>query len=66
VGLVTTKDLLDFQDKLTQARAAEVQALTTYNSDLADMRRVEGSLLSARNIIIERATSESAPWWARF
>lgn len=66
VGLVTTKDLLDFQDKLTQARAAEVQALTTYNSDLAEMRRVEGSLLSARNIVIERATSESAPWWARF
>jgi len=66
VGLVTTKDLLDFQDKLTQARGAEVQALTTYNSDLAEMRRVEGSLLSARNVMIERATPEAAPWWARF
>jgi outer membrane protein TolC len=66
VGLVTTKDLLDFQDKLTQARGAEVQALTAYNSDLAEMRRVEGSLLSARNIMIERATPEAAPWWARF
>ena len=66
VGLVTTKDLLDFQDQLTRARGAEVQALTAYNSDLAEMRRVDGSLLSARNVMIERATSEAAPWWARF
>jgi outer membrane protein len=66
VGLVTTKDLLDFQDKLTQARADEVQALTTYSSDLAEMRRVEGSLLSARNVLVERASPEAAPWWARF
>ncbi len=56
VGLVTTKDLLDCHDKLTQARATEVQALTTYNSDLAEMRRVEGTLLSALNVLIERAT----------
>ncbi len=66
VGLVTTKDLLDFQDQLTQARGAEVNALTRYNSDLAEMRRVEGSLLPARNIIIERASPEATPWWARF
>lgn len=66
VGLVTTKDLLDFQDKLTQARADEVQALTTYNSDLAEMRRVEGSLLRARNVLVERVSPEAAPWWARF
>lgn len=66
VGLVTTKDLLDFQDQLTQARGAEVLALTTYNSDLAEMRRVEGSLLSARNVMIERVSPEAAPWWARF
>ncbi len=66
VGLVTTKDLLDYQDQLTQARGAEVNSLTRYNSDLAEMRRVEGSLLSARNVMIERATPEAAPWWARF
>jgi outer membrane protein TolC len=66
VGLVTTKDLLDFQDQLTRARGAEVQALTAYNSDLAEMRRVDGSLLSARNVMIERATPEAAAWWARF
>lgn len=64
--MVTTKDLLDYHDKLTQARAAEVQALTTYNSDLAEMRRVEGTLLSALNVLIERATPEAAPRWVRF
>lgn len=52
--------------KAGRARAAEVQALTTYNSDLAEMRRVEVTLLSARNVLIERATQEAAPWWARF
>jgi outer membrane protein len=66
VGLATTKDLLDFQDRLTQARFAEVQALTAYNTDLAEMRRVEGSLLSARNVLIERVSLERAPWWASF
>lgn len=66
VGLATTKDLLDFQDKLTQARFREIDALTRYNTDLAEMRRVEGSLLSARNILIERITPEKAPWWAQF
>ena len=66
VGLVTTKDLLDYQDQLTRARGVEVQALTAYNSDLAEMRRVEGSLLSARNVMIERVAPEATPWWARF
>jgi outer membrane protein TolC len=66
VGLATTKDLLDFQDKFTQARFAEIQALTAYNTDLAEMRRVDGTLLSARNILIERIDPEQAPWWASF
>lgn len=66
VGLATTKDLLDFQDRLTLAQAAEVQALTAYNTDLAEMRRVEGTLMSARNVMIERVSPEHAPWWASF
>lgn len=66
VGLATTKDLLDFQDQLTQARFREINALTRYNIGLAEMRRVEGSLLSARNVLIERVTPEKAPWWASF
>ncbi len=66
VGLATTKDLLDFQDKLTQARFLEVEALTRYNTDLAELRRVEGTLLSNRNILVDRGNPEDAPWWAWF
>lgn len=66
VGLATTKDLLDYLERLTRAQFREVQALTEYNSDLARMRRVEGTLLTARNVLVERAEPESAPWWASF
>jgi outer membrane protein TolC len=66
VGLATTKDLLDFQQRLTRAREAEVLALTKYNTDLAELRRVEGRLLEARDIIVEKTGGEKAPWWARF
>jgi outer membrane protein TolC len=66
VGLATTKDLLDFQDKLTQARFAEVEALTRYNSDIAELHRVEGTLLSARNVIVDRGRPEDTPWYAWF
>lgn len=66
VGLGTTKDLLDYQNRLTQARTEEVLALTKYNSDLAEMRRVEGTILRERNVVVEREMPEKAPWWARF
>jgi outer membrane protein TolC len=66
VGLATTKDILDFQDQLTRARFLEVEALTQYNGDLAEMRRVDGTLLKARNVLIERVSPEKAPWWASF
>jgi outer membrane protein len=66
VGLATTKDLLDYADRLTRAQFAEIEALTRYNSDLAEMRRVDGTLLGARNILLERATPEKTPWWASF
>lgn len=66
VGLATTKDLLDYGDRLTRAQFAEVQALTAYNSDLAELRRVEGTLLSARNVVLESLKPEDAPWWASF
>lgn len=66
VGLATTKDLLDFQDQLTQAQAAEVQALTRYAIDLAELRRAEGTLLEARNVVLDVAPEDTVPWWARF
>jgi outer membrane protein len=66
VGLATTKDMLDFQNLLIRARFAEIQALTAYNSALAELRRADGTLLSARNVLIERVDAEKARWWASF
>jgi outer membrane protein len=66
VGLATTKDLIDFQDRLTQAQRAEVDALTGYNIELARFRFAQGTLLSDRNIVLERTEPEPPPWWARF
>lgn len=66
VGLATTKDLIDFQEQLTRAQQAEIAALTAYNTDLAELRRVEGTLLDYRNVQVRRADPEDTPWWARF
>ena len=67
VGLATTKDLIDFQDRLTQAQREEITALTTYNILLAELYFSEGTLLERRNVLLARnATPEAAPWWARF
>jgi HAE1 family hydrophobic/amphiphilic exporter-1 len=66
VGLATTKDLLDFQEKMLQARASEVEAVTGYNVALADLQRAEGTLLEERLILLQRPELEAAPWWARF
>jgi outer membrane protein len=66
VGLATTKDLIDFQDRLTQAERAEVQTLTEYNIELARLYRADGTLLRNRSIVLERDQPEPPPWWARF
>ncbi|MCX8071963.1 MAG: TolC family protein [Candidatus Binatia bacterium] len=66
VGLATTKDLLDYTEQLTRAQFAEAEALVRYNTDLAELRRVEGTLLQARNVIVEPPAEEKPSWWARF
>ncbi len=66
VGLATTKDLLDFQNQLTQAQAAEVQSLTGYNVDLARLRLAEGTLLESRNVVVDKGEDVPTPWWAHF
>ena len=45
VGIATTKDVLDFQDDLTQARGVELRAATDYNISLAELARAQGTLL---------------------
>ena len=66
VGLATTKDLIDFTDRLTQAQREEITALTTYNILLAQLYFSEGTLLERRNVLLARNIAESAPWYARF
>lgn len=66
VGLATTKDLLDFQTRLTSARAAEVQAKTDYAVSVARWRRAQGRLLLHYQIVLDEPGRRATPWFARF
>lgn len=66
VGLATTRDLIDYEERLTRAHQEEIAALTGYNTDLAELRRVDGTLLDYRNVQVRRAEPEDPSWWARF
>jgi outer membrane protein len=66
VGLATTKDILDFQQRLTAARAAEIRALIDYNVSLAALRQAEGTLLGQFNIVVDTLPPHPTPLWARF
>ncbi|MEO6025573.1 MAG: TolC family protein, partial [Candidatus Binatia bacterium] len=66
VGIATTKDVLDFQDDLTQARGIELQAATDYNISLAELARAQGTLLDQYSVVIEVPGKHFTPWWARF
>jgi HAE1 family hydrophobic/amphiphilic exporter-1 len=66
VGLATTKDILDFQSRLTAARAAEIQALIDYNVSLAALRQAEGTLLAQFNVVLDTLPPSPTPIWARF
>lgn len=66
VGMATTKDLLDFQTRLTEARAAEIQSQIDHAIALARWRRAEGQLLDHFQIIIDRPGVTPTPWFAWF
>jgi outer membrane protein TolC len=66
VGLSTTKDLLDFQSRVTAARAAETQALIDYNVSLAALRQAEGTLLTQFDVVLDALPPSPTPVWARF
>jgi outer membrane protein TolC len=65
VGMATTKDLLDFQTQLTEARFTEVQARVRHAIALARWRRAQGQLLSHYQIVLEHQ-KRSTPWFATF
>jgi outer membrane protein TolC len=66
VGMATTKDLLDFQTRLTTARASEVAAKIEHAIAVARWRRARGEILSHYQIVVEHPARHSPPWFARF
>ena len=66
VGLVTQKDVIDFQSRFLDAQGAELRAITDYNDSLSRLRLAEGALLGHYNIKVEAPKKESDPWWSRF
>jgi outer membrane protein len=66
VGLATTKDILDFQEDVTAARAAETGALIDYNVSLAALRRAEGSLLERFDVVVDALEPHPGTFWSKF
>ena len=52
-GKSTNFQVLELQDQLTQARAAEISALTAYNKSLQDFYYVEGTTLQRNKVLVE-------------
>lgn len=66
VGMVTTTDLLIFQDQVARARLAEIQAVIDYNNSLAALERAQGTLLERFNVTVADRGDTITPWWAKF
>lgn len=66
VGLATTKDLLDYQQRLTSARSAEIRALIDYNVSLTSLRATGGALLGDYDIVLDSLPPAPTAIWARF
>ena len=66
VGLITQKDVIDFQSRLIDARGAELRAVTDYNNAIAKLKLAEGTLLESYHVKIEGVNKDAIPWWAKF
>lgn len=66
VGMVTTTDLLQFQNDLASAKVAHIQAMIEYNVSRAELDRAQGTILSRFNVTIEPRGETHTPWWATF
>ncbi|MBI2361108.1 MAG: TolC family protein, partial [Deltaproteobacteria bacterium] len=66
VGLVTQKDVIDFQSRFLEAQGAELRAVTDFNNSISRLRLAEGSLLDYYNVRIEGPKERPDPWWAKF
>lgn len=50
LGLISSHDLLEFQDDLADAKGKELKAITDYNKSLINLEKVTGTLLSRYRI----------------
>jgi len=66
VGIVTTTDILDFQEKATNAMAAEARAVADHAIAAAELGRAEGTLLPRYGIRVEFEDAPGKEWWSRF
>jgi len=66
VGAVTIKDVLDFQEKLAEAMATEVQSITDHANAVTRLRLAEGTLLAGLAIEVAGPDAPTVPWWAKF
>ena len=66
VGMVTTTDVLDFQEKLARALAAEVEAVSDHAGAIAALSLSEGRLLEQYGVTVEVEGDPGLPWWAKF
>ncbi len=66
VGLITQKDVIDFQARLIDAQSAALRAVTDYNNALAKLKLAEGGLLEAYNVKFQGLKKEAKPWWGKF
>jgi len=66
VGMVTTTDILIFQDNLATAMAAEARAIFDHAVAATTLLRAEGTLLENHGIDVRYEDTPKRPWWARF
>jgi outer membrane protein len=66
VGIVTTTDILDFQEQATNAMAVEARAIADHAIAAAELARAKGTLLSNFGVRVEFADAPGNEWWARF
>lgn len=66
LGAVTTKDVLDFQERLAEAMASEVEAITDHARSVTQLRVAEGTLLARFGIEVRSPEAPDKPWWYAF
>jgi outer membrane protein TolC len=61
VGMATSQDLLDYQDRLAMAQSGLIGAIVTYNKAIVDLERARGTLLESLKIKMDPIESAAAP-----